>query len=41
VPQWESGTGPGLYRVYGQDGTFLSLSRWADGRLVSIKNFFQ
>ena len=31
----------GLYRVYGQDGTFLSLSRWADGRLVSIKNFFQ
>lgn len=31
----------GLYRVYGQDGTFLSLSCWADGRLVSIKNFFQ
>ena len=34
------GLGPGEYRVYGQDGTFLCLSRWADGYLTSIKNFF-
>ena len=31
----------GTYRVYGQGGDFLCLSRWKDGRLVSIKNFFQ
>ena len=31
----------GTYRVYSQDGSFLSLSRWEDGKLVSIKNFFQ
>ena len=32
--------GPGEYRVYAPDGTFLCLSRWEKGRLVSIKNFF-
>lgn len=31
---------PGEYRVYGRDGTFLCLSRWESGRLVSIRNFF-
>ena len=30
----------GLYRVYGQDGTFLCLSRAENGTLTSIKNFF-
>ena len=35
------GLDAGTYRVYGQDGTFLALSRWEDGRLVPIKNFFQ
>ena len=30
----------GMYRVYGRDGAFLCLSRWEDGRLVSVKNFF-
>ena len=30
----------GEYRVYAPEGTFLCLSRWADGQLVSIKNFF-
>ena len=30
----------GTYRVYGQDGTFLCLSRAEDGILTSIKNFF-
>ena len=34
------GLAPGEYRVYGRDGAFLCLSRWEDGRLVSIKNFF-
>ena len=29
-----------LYRVYGQDGTFLCLSRYQGGQLVSVKNFF-
>ena len=33
----EEGT---LYRVYGQDGTFLCLSRCQRGMLVSVKNFF-
>lgn len=31
---------PGTYRVYAPDGTFLCLSRWERGRLVSVKNFF-
>ena len=31
----------GMYRVYGQDGAFLCLSRWEDGYLFSVKNFFQ
>ena len=31
----------GMYRVYGQDGAFLCLSRWEDGYLLSVKNFFQ
>ena len=30
----------GVYRVYGQDGVFLALSRCEDGVLTSIKNFF-
>ena len=34
------GLSPGTYRVYSQAGEFLCLSRWADGQLVSIKNFF-
>ena len=32
--------GLGEYRVYAPDGTFLCLSRWEKGQLVSIKNFF-
>ncbi len=31
---------PGTYRVYAPDGTFLCLSRWERGQLVSVKNFF-
>ncbi len=31
---------PGMYRVYGQNGVFLCLSRWETGRLISVKNFF-
>ncbi len=34
------GTADGTYRVYGQDGAFLCLSRAKDGELTSIKNFF-
>ena len=30
----------GLYRVYGGDGTFLCLSRFQNGQLTSVKNFF-
>lgn len=30
----------GIYRVYGMDGTFLCLSRFQDGTMTSIKNFF-
>ncbi|MBQ0038554.1 MAG: tRNA pseudouridine(55) synthase TruB [Clostridiales bacterium] len=30
----------GIYRVYGQDGTFLCLSRLAGGTMTSVKNFF-
>lgn len=29
-----------LYRVYGTDGAFLALSRFGDGALTSVKNFF-
>ena len=32
--------GPGIWRVYGQAGEFLCLSRWEAGQLVCIKNFF-
>ena len=31
---------PGTYRVYGQSGEFLCLSRYEDGQLRSVKNFF-
>ena len=31
---------PGTYRVYAPGGTFLCLSRWERGQLVSVKNFF-
>ena len=34
------GLGAGLYRVYGQDGSFLCLSQWEAGVLRSRKNFF-
>lgn len=34
------GTADGTYRIYGQDGEFLCLSRGAGGTLTSIKNFF-
>ena len=34
------GLSAGTYRVYGRDGTFLCVSRWEDGMLTSIKNFF-
>ena len=34
------GLSPGQYRVYGQEGDFLCLSRYQDGRLRSVKNFF-
>ena len=34
------GLGEGTYRVYGAGGDFLCLSRWEDGVLTSIKNFF-
>ena len=30
----------GVYRVYGQDGTFLALSRCEGGLFTSIRNFF-
>ena len=30
----------GTYRVYGENGNFLCISRAADGTLTSIKNFF-
>lgn len=30
----------GLYRVYAQDGTFLTLSEAKDGTLTSLRNFF-
>ncbi len=31
---------PGTYRVYGANGAFLCLSRWENGTLTAIKNFF-
>ena len=34
------GLEPGTYRVYGQAGEFLCLSRYEDGQLRSVKNFF-
>ena len=34
------GTADGTYRVYGQNGDFLCLSRSTDGTLTSVKNFF-
>ena len=34
------GLEPGEYRVYGMDGMFLCLSRWENGKLVAVKNFF-
>ena len=34
------GLSAGEYRVYGANGEFLCVSRWADGRLTSVKNFF-
>ena len=39
-PLTAEGLRPGLYRVYGTDGTFLCLSRWENGVLTSEKNFF-
>lgn len=34
------GLAPGRYRVYGREKEFLCLSRWENGQLRSIKNFF-
>ena len=34
------GTADGTYRLYGQNGDFLCLSRSKDGTLTSVKNFF-
>jgi len=34
------GTADGTYRVYGQEGNFLCLSRSRDGELTALKNFF-
>lgn len=34
------GLKPGQYRVYGLEREFLCLSRWENGQLRSIKNFF-
>ena len=34
------GTADGTYRIYGQEGEFLCLSRGEGGTLTSIKNFF-
>ena len=39
-PLRAEGLADGLYRVYGQDGTFLCLSRMECGVLTSQKNFF-
>lgn len=34
------GLRPGQYRVYGREKEFLCLSRWEDGQLRAVKNFF-
>ena len=34
------GLTPGQYRVYDRNGEFLCLSRWENGQMRSIKNFF-
>ena len=34
------GLTPGQYRVYGREGEFLCLSRYENGQLRSVKNFF-
>jgi len=39
-PVTDPGLPDGVYRVYGQDGAFLCLSRAKGGTLTSIKNFF-
>ena len=39
-PLREPGLSPGLYRVYGRAGDFLCLSRYENGVLTSVKNFF-
>ena len=39
-PVPEEGLPGGLYRVYDREGTFLCLSDYRDGCLVSVKNFF-
>ena len=39
-PVTDPGLPDGVYRVYGQDGAFLCLSRAEGGTLTSIKNFF-
>lgn len=35
------GVEPGDYRVYGGDGTFLMLGRVAQGKLTTVKSFFE
>ena len=32
---------PGTYRIYGLDKTFLALGRAADGKLTTVKSFFE
>ena len=32
---------PGQYRVYGADGAFLALCRAEQGKLVTVKSFFE
>ena len=35
------GTADGTFRVYGAEGAFLALSRVQQGRLSTIKSFFE
>ena len=35
------GTQPGQYRVYGPEGEFLALCRAEDGKLTTVKSFFE
>lgn len=35
------GVAPGEYRTRGEDGSFLALSRAVDGKLITIKSFFE